>query len=626
VAHATAADEIVVLELTDGSTFISSVTRLRDALRQSHPELIGPHGEIELEQLRAHGAASRGLLGDLAGGLISKVFTLVTRPDGDAILDAAFKLLKKEGVAHAAELGVSWLGTKALMAAIESRLKRQPGLYRWTGAGNQEADYQAAAFATPVTTDAPHKPMLVFVHGTASSSYGSFGDLRGGDRDLWSMLERQFGGGIYAFEHRSLSQSPIENALALVQALPPGAHVSLVSHSRGGLVADLLCLGDFDALIDSYAYAFEGTGDADPYEAKRVIAELETAHAQQRVDLRALGKLLRERQIVVQRYVRTASPANGNKLASANFDLFLSGLLTLIGQVPFLFGSPFYSAFKRVVIEIAKNRTNAHLVPGIEAMLPGSPMARFLRDAPVREGTQMAVIAGDIEGGNLLKRIGVLLTDFVFFDNVDKDLVVDTAAMLAGIAPRAGAKVLFDRGADVSHFRYFTNLDTRTALRDWLVAEQPSQLDAFRALPDPSEFAAALQAASTRDAAGLDRPVVVILPGVMGSHLKRGKDDRVWFDPLDIAAGGLSKIAFGKSGVEADDLFEMFYGKLCKELSRSQRVERFAYDWRQPMDLLAERLGALLERLLQETKQPIRLLAHSMGGLVCAPRSTSAAP
>ena len=86
----------------------------------------------------------------------------------------------------------------------------------------------------------------------------------------------------------------------------------------------------------------------------------------------------------VQRYVRAASPAQGTLLASGNFDLFLSGLLTLIGQVPFFFGSPLYSAFKRVVIEIAKNRTNAHLVPGIEAMLPDSPMARLLRDAPVR--------------------------------------------------------------------------------------------------------------------------------------------------------------------------------------------------------------------------------------------------
>ena len=117
-------------------------------------------------------------------------------------------------------------------------------------------------------------------------------------------------GGIFAFEHRTLSQSPIENALKLVDALPVGAHISLVSHSRGGLVADLLCLGDFDALIDGYAYPFEGTGDADADEAKRVIGELETAHAGQRTLLRQLAQRLRERQVVVQRYVRTASPAS----------------------------------------------------------------------------------------------------------------------------------------------------------------------------------------------------------------------------------------------------------------------------------------------------------------------------
>ena len=166
--------------------------------------------------------------------------------------------------------------------------------------------------------------------------------------------------------------------------LPAGAQVSLVSHSRGGLVADLLCLGDFDALIGDYAYAFEGTGDADPAEAARVLAELAGAHEEQRAQLRSLARLLREKRLQIQRYVRCASPAQGTRLASGNFDLFLSGILTLIGQVPYFFGNPLYSAFKRVVIEIARNRTNPHLVPGIEAMLPDAPMARLLRDAPVR--------------------------------------------------------------------------------------------------------------------------------------------------------------------------------------------------------------------------------------------------
>ena len=71
-----------------------------------------------------------------------------------------------------------------------------------------------------------------------------------------------------------------------------------------------------------------------------------------------------------------------------------------------------------------------------------------------------------------------------------------------------------------------------------------------------------------------------------------------------------------RPGVEAEDLFSMFYGKLCEHLSASHRVERFPYDWRQPLDVLAERLGEFLDRLMKQTDKPIRLLAHSMGGLV----------
>ncbi len=615
--HQAQAGEIIVIELADGSTLITSAQRLQASLAQTQPQLLDAAGSIFLEQLRAIGAAPHRGFGEAAGGLISKVYTLVAGAAPDAIVADA--VLRLSPGAKAVDLGVTWLGTKALMAAIEGRLAQAPGLCQWCGASGQASDLVAAQLVDGHDTaqaEPEKNPMLVFIHGTGSNTLGSFGDLRTGDRDLWGALQARFGDHIYAFEHRTFSESPIENAIALAKSLPRGAHISLVSHSRGGLVADLICLGDFDSLIDRYHYAFPGgTGDP-PGESARVRPELDAAHAEQREQLRELAKTLRERRINVQRYVRAASPASGTKLASGNFDVFLSGLLNLIGAVPFFFGNPVYSAFKRIAIEIAKNRTNAHLVPGIEAMLPDSPMARLLRDAPVAPGISMAVIAGDIQGGSLLKRLGVLLTDFLIFDSEDNDLVVNTPSMLAGIAPKAGSRVLFDRGADVSHFRYFSNIDTRAALRDWLLADDPLKLDTFRALPSADDYAAALAAASQRDVLAADRPIVVVLPGVMGSHLRVGGQDRVWFEPLDIAAGGLSKIKWGAESVEADELFAMFYGKVCGYLSASHRVERFAYDWRQPMDVLAERLGQLLERLMAETKQPIRLLAHSMGGLV----------
>ncbi len=617
--HDAAVDEVVVLELADGGTLITSAARLRDALARNHPDWVDADGAIPFEKLRAQGSSAQRGFGEAVGGLVSKVFTLVAGEKKDAIVDAALDWLKDRGL-DAAELGVTWAGTRALMWAIEKRLMQEPGrLYRWVGASGKAADLEPTRLQDLEQATAAHKPMLVFVHGTGSNSLGSFGDLRAGDRILWAALEAHFGDNIFAFEHHTLSASPIENALQLARALPKGALLNLVSHSRGGLVADLLCLSDFDAQIDAFGRPanMPGTGDADPDspQAQRLAEQLDTAYAEHRALLRELAAELREKQFVVQRYVRAASPANGTKLASGNFDVFLSGLLTLIGQVPFFFGSPFYAAFKRVVIEIARNRSNPHLVPGIEAMLPDSPTARLLRDAPVRPGVSMAVIAGDIQGGNLLVRLGVLLTDFLIFDRDDNDLVVNTTAMLAGIAPRAGSRVLFDRGADVSHFRYFTNVGTRSALRDWLIDADTSKIEAFRPLPGPADYAEALAAAS-RDVLATDRPVVVILPGVMGSHLQVGGKDRVWFDPLDIAGGGLAKIAWGQPGVEAEDLFGMFYGELCKRLAESHRVERFAYDWRQPLDVLGERLGEFISRLMAQTQQPIRLLAHSMGGLV----------
>ncbi len=606
--HRAGDDEVLVLELADGSILVSSAARLAASLRRTHPELIAPDGTLLLEQLRASGAQARGAFGEAVGGLVAKVFSVGVgaRPD-DIVADA----LRDSGL-DLALLGVSWAGTKALMWAVEKRLPRGPGLYAWSG--GELAPQPVAQFDARVLAEPQRYPMLVFLHGTGSHTLGSFGDLRSAGREFWAALEQRYPGGVYGYEHRTLSESPIENALALLELLPARARVDLVSHSRGGLVGDLLCTGDLAALIPAYRHDLPGTGDADPAEAARVIAELRDAHAAQRELLQRLSAQLQAKQPQLQRYVRVACPAAGTLLASGNFDLFLSGLLTLIGRVPGFFGSPYYAAFKRVVIEIARNRTNPRLVPGIEAMLPDAPLARLLRDAPVRDGLRMGLIAGDIEGGNLLQRLGVLLTDHLLFSAVDNDLVVDTPAMLAGVAPRAGARVKFDRGADVSHFRYFENADTRDALNDWLMADDPAAVAAFSALPDPAALEAALQAASREVDTG-ERPVVLLLPGVMGTHLARG-DDRIWFDPVDLAAGGLAQIAWGSDEVVPQDLFALAYGRLCAHLAASHRVERFGYDWRQPLDVLADRLAERLQALMARSPQPIRLLAHSMGGLV----------
>ena len=611
--------ELLLLELEDGSTLVTSVAQLRASLLRSRPELVD--GErILLDRLNAETAApSRGMVADLGKAVVKRVFRAVLHSDLDQ--DA---LLKKLGIG-ALEVGLSWAGTKALMRVLEKRvIAEDDRLCTW------DTDPSGAGEPRPVKADHfkdyDGKPLLVFVHGTASNTVGSFGDLQGGERDVWAALRKAYPGGIYALEHHTLSQSPIENAIALAGALPRGARVSLVSHSRGGLVADLLCIRDFGALIAQYSRESKQFGGAGSAEGERALPpgttladELDKAHKEQRAQLAQLAELLADRQLTVERYVRVAAPANGTRLAGGNFDLFLSGILSLLSLNPWFFGNPLYAAFKRVVLEIAQRRTDPHMVPGIEAMLPDSPLARLLRQAPVQPGIAMGLIAGDAEGGSALSRLGLLLTDFLLFDQVDNDLVVDTPAMLAGIAARAGARALLERSSATTHFRYFSNLDTRAALRDWLVSKEPRVLPAFIDLPpDEAVLQERLQRTlegQTRSAAAADLPVVVLLPGIMGSTL-RAKGERIWLDPLRLLRGGLQRVAWGSEGVEADSLLALSYGDLIEELSRTHRVVTFPYDWRQPLDVLGERLGALLAQLLQQTQQPIRLLAHSMGGLV----------
>jgi len=623
--------QVVVMELPEGITVVTHPENLRETIRRVDPNAVDASGAIVFDSaMRARGAAMRGSLGDaMSEGLnsiVSQIYTVTVGQVADPIIDAAKRKAcewlgqKAEAkIEQYAELGVTWVGTKALMWAIESKLKRDPGLYRWV---NGELTERFESGDKRLAAQAAVGPLLVMIHGTGSSTSGSFDALQNASPSYWRSFEDRFGDRVLAFEHRTLSESPAENALQLARALPEGARIHLLAHSRGGLVGDLLCLDGFDNLIDGYALDGMQLGEADPAERERIRAELAKAYAAQRNTLHELCAELKRKRIRIERYVRVASPSRGTRLASGNFDVFLSSLLSLMGWVPTFKGNPIYSAFKRVVLEIAKNRTKPNLVPGIEAMLPGSPMARLLARAKVQDGVKLAIISGDAEGGGWLKRLGVLFTDFTFFGSVDNDLVVDTDSMTAGVARSETTRVFFDQGSEVNHFRYFTNDSTRAAVKSWLLETSVDQIEAFRPLCGVDETVAPTRSARGVSASVMPAPVTVLLPGIMGSHLRVNARERVWFDCVSLATGGLSKIAMaaGKTDkIEAEAISAQLYGDLNKHLSISQLVVPFPYDWRQPLDVLADRLAIVLRQQLDATRlrlQPVRLLAHSMGGLV----------
>ncbi len=628
-------DQVVVLEMVEGITVITSAGNLAATLQQ-----IGEGSLLGLEARGLAGAASRG---SSAGELITRLFSLDLGSDA-IIEEARAKALAwakqrlgekaKEKLGEVAELGVSWLGTKALMWAIEKRLRVSPGLYRWSGRSRDPSEVFGEA-DPKLAQEALQGPLLVFIHGTGSNGAGSFGDLQETSEEDWRALRATYGERIYTFEHYTFSESPIDNALALARILPAGARIHLVTHSRGGLVGDLLCLRQVDDdLIDGFRPGSAPFTADDPGRRESLEREGEWAYAVQRERLRELRTLLgREHGFRIERYVRVAAPARGTLLVSGNVDAFLSALLTLLGTVPYLAGNPIYSCVKRVVLEIARHRTDPRLVPGIEAMLPEAPLGRFLARATPAEGLQLAVIAGDIEGGHLLKRLGVLFTDFVFFEGVNNDLVVDTDSMGAGIARPGNAHQLFEQGPRVSHFNYFANASSRGALRRWLTTTNTTSIAGFHPvsglIDEGSLDTDRADERSLRSSAGIDGateqtlPLVVVLPDCMASHLwNEAARDRLWFDPDTLALGGLEKIACGNAAdrsIKAEKLFSLFYGELCKSLIGSHRVVRFAYDWRRPLQETAVELATCLKALLQETAasgQPVRLLAHGMGGLL----------
>ncbi|MCC4115852.1 CHAT domain-containing protein [Aromatoleum toluclasticum] len=629
-------DSLLALETNDGTTVFIRADKLREDLARVRPDAVRADGSIDFAALRDPAAAARGIPDWLWSGV--SVLSLGHDAIADAARDKALEWLQDwlgERSEDLAAPGASWLGTKALMWAIESRLAGEPGLYQWRNGDGLAGSDRCAANDLRLSAIGDG-PTLLFIHGTASHTLGSFKDLRAGSAAAdWEPLARRFGERIFGFEHRTFSESPIDNALQLARTLPAGARLSVVTHSRGGLVGDLLCLaGLSDDAIAAYRHA--PPSNAGESEREKHLRDLLTAREQD--TLRALRQELADKNFRIERYVRVACPARGTTLLSDNLDLFLSGLLSLttrlVGAVTGPAGGAVLSAFKRIVLEIADKRLDARLVPGIEAMLTDAPMGPLLANAQRKQGIAMAVISGDIQETGVLKRLGVMFTDWMLFDRHDNDLVVDTDSMYAGLAMRNEARYIFDQGASVNHFSYFANRHTRTALRDWLTSNDPAALPTFSAIARRREPGAAeardraASRAALRETPRPDsRPVVIFLPGIMGSHLelrkegrKPGDGDRVWFDFLDLATGGLGKIAMDKADVREEALFDMFYGELAEHLEATHTVIRFPYDWRRPIHApggAAECLARTLEQALNtHPSQPVRLLAHSMGGLV----------
>lgn len=443
------------------------------------------------------------------------------------------------------------------------------------------------------------QPMLVFVHGTFSSLSGTFGDLWRKHPTLVNALFDHYGGGVYGLDHHSVTETPFQNARLLLEALPAGARVHLVTHSRGGLVGETLAR----AARDDGLAAFDAT------DLKLLDG---AAYAGHRGELAALNALIAAKKPRIERIVRVASPARGTLLASGRLDAYLGALQWGLDKA----GLEILPELVDFAAAVARERKDPTSLPGVEAMMPGRPVTTVLTRPDLKLASELRVVAGDIQGDSVLSWLKVLLTDAYYL--TEHDLVVNTNSMYGGQPRVARPSFVFERGAQVSHFRYFTNDSSAQAVVDGLTHDAPTQFRPVGPLSWDGRASEGLRALRPQIANTGQRPALFVLPGIMGSHLMVG-GKRIWASPVALFFGGLSKLAYPGAKVVPEEPMDNYFGDLMEDLSDRYDVVPFAYDWRLPIEKSAQDLAEAVDKELAARigkGLPVRILAHSMGGLV----------
>ena len=262
-------EDVVVLQIAGGPALVLHPATARDlrlgqgtakrgtALAEDSLDVVVP------SQLRWRGleAAAPTRSGGFLGDVLLTAFEVLTGFTKDkAVSFVASQVVRK--VDGQVDAGVYALRREALTPLKGSGLKVA----------------QVPAPNNPLT-----EPLLVLIHGTFVDTFSTFGKLWALHPQRVNELFSFYGGRVYALDHPTVGASPVANAMTLVQALPQGARLHLATHSRGGLVAEVLARIGAQRRIEA--------ADLDVFEGE--------AYATQRQDLQALAAALSAKDIRV---------------------------------------------------------------------------------------------------------------------------------------------------------------------------------------------------------------------------------------------------------------------------------------------------------------------------------------
>lgn len=579
-------EDVVVLEIAGGPALVLHPESARDLMlaqagitpASRGPADVANEGEVRVpQQLQWAGLdqdpATRGTTRGLIGNVLIQAVHVLT------------------GIAK--DRAVDWTVDK-IVAGVDGQV--DAGVYQLAPDTLPKLKGRGALATMPFAPGGG--PLLVLVHGTFVDTASTFGKLWTDHPSRVRTLFESYGGRVFGLDHPTLGKSPIDNALTLANACPQGARLHLATHSRGGLVAEVL----------ARACATRQLGA----DGKALFAK--SSYASELAALEQLIALVNERDIHVDRVVRVACPARGTLLASRRLDAYLSVFKWLLELAKL----PILPELVDFLAEVAQHRTDPEKIPGLEAQMPDSALVRWLHQVDVLVPGELRVVAGDMEGDSVVSWLKTLLADAFYW--TDNDLVVQTRSMYGGAPRQAGAAFLLDHGGKVDHFSYFANVLTAEAVVNGLVQDRPPGYRRIGPLSWSGEDATGVRGARRGADDGKPqsaKPALFLLPGILGSNLEvDGK--RVWLGWRIV--NGLSALAYTPGNkVAPDGPIGMVYDDLVEFLSETHEVIEFAFDWRIPMEEEARRLALEVTHALDaraSSGQPIRFLAHSMGGLL----------
>jgi hypothetical protein len=561
-------DDVVEMVFNDDTTWICNPDTIEDvfpeatvANRSANTAFVVPAGLSGTEE-------NRGIIGDV----LLKTINIFSK-----------KKLTKE--------------IKELAGELEKKqLNNLSGLYQL------DKNFNLLPFTPAISV----KPWLIFLHGTGSSTAGSYGELA--NTFLWEFIQEQYAGQVLALQHETLTKSPLQNVEDLVAQLPEQATIHLISHSRGGLVGDVLA---------RFCNGSEMNRGFDKNEMALLEKEGRTADI---TAIHAISESMKGKRIQVAKFIRVACPASGTTLASGRMDNFFNVSLNLLGLTTGWAANPVYVSFRALTSAVINCKNDADTLPGLEAMNPDSPFIKVLNNLSSRVvlDNPLAIISGNCKTRLNFKAL-LIIASRIFFQK-NNDLVVNTAAMYRGAQRLSQVQYFLDADTNVDHFHYFKNADTQTAIHNALKAEGDSAIPGFQVLVkgDPSLERNALLKLDGGQVFPVSvsgtRPIVVLLPGIMGSNLT-ADDKLVWINYLRFLGGELKKIDIRSGDIEAPSIVRSSYAKLVKQLMASYDVVVFPFDWRMQLNESAELLKDKIEDLLTY-RQPIKLIGHSMGGVL----------